>query len=271
MTSPYLFSRPSECSASRWAYERKILPKIISDSVGKRVYDYGCAAGELRFVLKGESYYGFDVVDYEFDSKLEQNIEFSLDYDQSMAKRFDYCVSSFVFEYVDEDDKVLKDIYDCLEEGSVFWITVPTALIQLYEIPALLYYKLTGKRYYLSGAANEHFYSVSQLQEKLRKAGFEKMEVMQSCGIFTTLLKTLIIYSRLILRQFQKILRTRAVKSPRQFIFFHKIEQYSEYKEKESACLRDKFWASLFGVTIFLDGLLNFRKLNSEFAIRATK
>ena len=107
------------------------MPAIYSelpDLKGKRVLDLGCGSGNncIKAVELGASYVlGTDVSKNMIDLAKKTNKDKKIKYENiamedisSLNEKFDVVISSLAFHYVENYDKLLKDIYELLNENG---------------------------------------------------------------------------------------------------------------------------------------------------------
>lgn len=107
------------------------MPAIYSalpDLTGKRVLDLGCGSGNncVKAVELGASYVvGIDVSKNMIDLAREINKNEKINYENiamesisSLNQKFDVVISSLAFHYVEDYDKLLRDIYELLNENG---------------------------------------------------------------------------------------------------------------------------------------------------------
>ncbi len=107
---------------------RQLLLDTIGDYTDKIVLDLGCGIGCFAFELskKAKKVIGIDisekVIDYAIRNNSKDNIEY---YVQDISKlnelndSFDIVFSDMVFNYIEDYDKLLKDIYSHLNENGL--------------------------------------------------------------------------------------------------------------------------------------------------------
>ena len=101
----------------------------LPDLKGKRVLDLGCGSGNncLKAVELGASYVlGTDVSKNMIDLAKKTNKDKKIKYEtiameniSSIDEKFDVVISSLAFHYVEDYDKLLKDIYELLNDNGI--------------------------------------------------------------------------------------------------------------------------------------------------------
>lgn len=141
------------------------IPTIISmmpEIKGKRVLDIGCGAGGMSryFVDNGAKYVlGLDISNnmLTLARKLtkQTNVEYlnlAMEYLSTIKDKFDIVFSSLAFHYVEDFEKLMKDISNLLIDGGILLFSqehpVSTATIKINK-DADKHIEIEGKRYYL--------------------------------------------------------------------------------------------------------------------------
>ena len=107
------------------------MPAIYSalpDVSGKRVLDLGCGSGNncIKAVRLGASYVvGLDISKNMIELAKKTNKDEKIKYENismenvsTLNEKFDFVISSLAFNYVEDYDKLLKDIYELLNENG---------------------------------------------------------------------------------------------------------------------------------------------------------
>lgn len=104
---------------------RKLVPNVL----GKSILDLGCGYGENDRYYKelGASYVlGIDISEHMINIASTENNVKGVEYKvlamediSNIKKRFDIVISSLAFHYVKDYKKLLKDIYNLLNDGGV--------------------------------------------------------------------------------------------------------------------------------------------------------
>ena len=107
---------------------RQLLLDTIGDYADKTILDLGCGVGCFAFELadKAKKVVGIDisekVIDYAKKHNSKENIQYLI-YDiaklNEMNESFDIVFSDMVFNYIEDYDKLLKDIYNHLNENGL--------------------------------------------------------------------------------------------------------------------------------------------------------
>lgn len=102
--------------------------KLVPNPVGKKVLDLGCGYGENAKYYKelGASYVlGIDISNHMIEKAKEENSDEFIEYKvlamedlSSINEKFDMIISSLAFHYVEDFEKLLKDIYNLLNDGG---------------------------------------------------------------------------------------------------------------------------------------------------------
>jgi SAM-dependent methyltransferase len=147
---------------------------LIPNVKGKRVLDLGCGYGEnSRYCIENGALYvlGIDISKHMLDIANKENLVNGIEY-VNMAmedisqidKKFDIVISSLAFHYIKDFKKLMKDIYNLLDENGtlVFSIDHPLRIASIFE-PWMEknYIELNGKWFLLVSD-----YSRNGLREK---------------------------------------------------------------------------------------------------------
>lgn len=130
LTKKY-FSELSKDYNGKWYKKRYTLDtrdKRVAEMIdekGKKILEIGCGIGVLADMLqkKGNSVCACDISQEMINEakKLNPNIDFSIQDIESLTYKdnsFDYVVTIGVLEYLDYDDKALKEIFRVLKKGG---------------------------------------------------------------------------------------------------------------------------------------------------------
>ena len=118
---------------------------LIPNVKGKRVLDLGCGYGEnSRYCIENGALYvlGIDISKHMLDIANKENLVNGIEY-VNMAmedisqidKKFDIVISSLAFHYIKDFKKLMKDIYNLLDENGtlVFSIDHPLRIASIFE------------------------------------------------------------------------------------------------------------------------------------------
>lgn len=110
--------------------EQPIVFGLLGDVKGKRVLDIGCGYGcmSVRIADEGAAYVlGTDVSERMIEKARSENARENIDYDivsaekiSETGKTFDVVVSCLAIHYVEDLNKLFKDVYDILTDGGEF-------------------------------------------------------------------------------------------------------------------------------------------------------
>lgn len=157
---------------NKWQYEQ------IAHHIGRSVLEYGCGIGTLTAYMLGrdrlictdiDPFY-IEIVNRRFRhikgfGVLKMDLSTAEDYAQISDMKFDTVLCMNVLEHLDNDQEILEKIYQALDPGGKAIINVPND-------PALF----CG----LDESVGHHRrYLQKEIEEKMRKAGFEIAESRQ--------------------------------------------------------------------------------------------
>ena len=127
----YLNSRVEDDSPHNKTIKNKLL-ELVGDYEDKSILDIGCGIGNFckAFSDKAKKIIGIDisfrVIEYAKQNNNADNIEYIV-YDIAKLKeineKFDIIFSDMVFNYIEDYDKLLKDIYNCLNPNGTVVIS----------------------------------------------------------------------------------------------------------------------------------------------------
>lgn len=142
--------------------EIPIMMSMMPEIKGKRVLDIGCGAGQMSryFADNGATYVlGVDIssnmINLAQNSTTQQNVKYkilAMEYLEQLNEKFDIAFSSLAFNYVEDFDKLIKDLSNLLVEGGTLLFSqehpLTTSFIKVdKEMDNYIEYK--NKRYYL--------------------------------------------------------------------------------------------------------------------------
>lgn len=125
--------------------EIPILRSLLPNIDGKSILDLGCGYGENDLYLKkiGAKYIlGTDISNHMIDIANKENKIDGIDYEvmamediSNINKKFDIVISSLAFHYISNYDKLIKDIYNLLEDKGylIFSQEHPIANCIIYD------------------------------------------------------------------------------------------------------------------------------------------
>lgn len=123
----YLESRLDSKSPHNQTIKNKLL-EVIGDYSDKSILDLGCGAGVFsrELSIKAKRIVGIDisekVIDYAKTNNFNNNIKYivkNISELNEIDEKFDIVFSDMVFNYIDDYDKLLKDINKCLKENGI--------------------------------------------------------------------------------------------------------------------------------------------------------
>ena len=102
--------------------------KMLPDVKGKRILDLGCGYGEMDLYLKklgAEYILGIDLSEHMINIANKENKKDGVEYRvlamediATITDKFDIVISSLAFHYVEDYNKLLKDIYSLLNQDG---------------------------------------------------------------------------------------------------------------------------------------------------------
>lgn len=167
---------------------RRIIEELNPEN-GQRIIDLGCGTGYYLFLLSnlglklkvtGFDYDG-EAINEAKSSAYGKNIEIVTGDLHEMPfkdKSFDKAVMSEVLEHVEDDEKVLQEVYRILKPGGVLVISAPSIDYPFLWDPVnwILqhFFGVHFKKGFVSGIWNNHLrlYSMQILKHKFIKVGF---------------------------------------------------------------------------------------------------
>ena len=148
--------------------EIPIMKDMLPDLKGKRILDLGCGNGGMSkyFIEKGaKSVLAIDLSSNMINEAKEKNNAENITYvvlgmeDISKIEgKFDIVFSSLAFHYVKDYDKLVKDIYNLLDDNGILIYSQehPIATASKYHKEMKSYIFLDEKRYYVVSNYNEN-------------------------------------------------------------------------------------------------------------------
>lgn len=141
--------------------EIPVMKELLPDLKGKSILDLGCGYGEMSkyFISKGaKRVVGCDISEnmLSLANKVnsDNNIEYkllSMEELNKLDEKFDLIFSSLAFHYIEDFDKLIKDIYSHLNENGVLLFSqehpLATATTRLNKEQKRT--EINGKRYFL--------------------------------------------------------------------------------------------------------------------------
>lgn len=180
---------------------------LLPDVKGKRILDLGCGYGETDKYLKelGASYVlGLDISTHMIEVANKENKIDGVEYKvipmediSTLNKKFNIVISSLAFHYVKDYQKLIKDIYDLLEDEGILVFSqehpLNTATIlsseqaqKRIEIENKLYFLLSDynrnglRNTYWNGEIVEKYHrNFSELINTLTETGFKIDKILE--------------------------------------------------------------------------------------------
>lgn len=110
--------------------EKPALYSICPSFKGKKILDLGCGYGEnCRYMseLGAEQVIGIDISQKMLDVAIQENslpniqyLQKSMNEISSLHQKFDLIISSLAVHYIEDFDKLVTNIYDCLNSNGTF-------------------------------------------------------------------------------------------------------------------------------------------------------
>ena len=148
--------------------EIPIMKDMLPDLKGKRILDLGCGNGGMSkyFIEKGaKSVLAIDLSSNMINEAKEKNNAENITYVvlgmediSKIVGKFDIVFSSLAFHYVKDYDKLVKDIYNLLDDNGILIYSQehPIATASKYHKEMKSYIFLDEKRYYVVSNYNEN-------------------------------------------------------------------------------------------------------------------
>ena len=123
----YLNSRLEENSPHNQTIKNKLF-ELVGDYSNKRILDIGCGVGSFckDFSDKAKNIIGIDISSKVIEYALKNNNASNIKYIQGDIARldeidttFDIVFSDMVFNYIKDYEKLMKDIYKCLDKNGI--------------------------------------------------------------------------------------------------------------------------------------------------------
>lgn len=156
----YIKLRENEVNAND-LLEIPTMKEMLPDLKGKSVLDLGCGYGELSkyFIEMGaKRVVACDISQNMLNLAKQVNNHEKIEYKllamenlNSLDEKFDLIFSSLAFHYVENFDKLIKDIYSGLNENGILLFSQEHPLVTATKLPNKDNKKLdiNGKRFYL--------------------------------------------------------------------------------------------------------------------------
>lgn len=148
--------------------EIPIIKSMLPDLKGKRILDLGCGNGTMSkyFVENGASYVlALDISKNMIEEAKEKNNDQKITYDvlgmeeiSKIKDKFDMVFSSLAFHYIEDFDKLTKDINNLLNKDGILLFSQehPTVLASKLELGMKNRVEINNKRYYLLSDYNDN-------------------------------------------------------------------------------------------------------------------
>lgn len=148
--------------------EIPIIKSMLPDLKGKRILDLGCGNGTMSkyFVENGASYVlALDISKNMIEEAKEKNDDPKITYDilgmeeiSKITEKFDMVFSSLAFHYIEDFDKLTKDISNLLNKDGILLFSQehPTVLASKLELGMKNRVEINNKRYYLLSDYNDN-------------------------------------------------------------------------------------------------------------------
>jgi len=194
---PYEIIPGHYASPARYTFQRNIYPllmKILQED-DTNILDFGCGFGMFRFYFHGRNYYGFDIANRDFDKKKGDNYNFIISNGTMIPFKdnfFDFVFCNAVLEHVEDNTAAAKEAARVLRSGKYCIVIVPTKYSVIYDEIPFWPLELLGL---VEGHA-EHYYSKKELKRLIEDCGMEVIDIFNSMGFFSSILKIVYIYTR---------------------------------------------------------------------------
>lgn len=156
------------------------------------ILDAGCGEGNISLILaqKNHSVWGIDVSKKSIILakkkakilNLQNRVVFLAGDLQKLTikKKFDVIICIEVLEHIKKDDSVIKNLFLHLKDGGLAIITVPSKNALLYKLKHIKEYDFR--------VGHLRRYSQKSLADKLKNAGFKKIILEKTEGVFRNFL-----------------------------------------------------------------------------------
>ena len=185
-----------------------ILMEKFSLPKNNKVLDLCCGSGQYRSYFKEQNYFGVDKFDNNFSKKNADNVSFSVQDASNLSfedEYFDFLFCSAGLEHVRNKEDVAKEMSRVLKTGSFAYISVPSKISKIYDLPRYLFCLLSNQKFYGHG---HHYYSKKDLKFLLEKNGFKVIKFYSETGFFALCWITIDKWTKI----FLSIIRTLKIK-----------------------------------------------------------
>jgi len=148
--------------------EIPIMKSMLPNVKGKRILDLGCGDGSMSkyFIENGASYVlALDISQNMIEEAKKKNSDENITYKvlemekiSTIKDKFDMVFSSLAFHYIEDFDKLTKNISDLLNKEGILLFSQehPTVLATKLELGVDKRIEINNKRYYLFSDYNDN-------------------------------------------------------------------------------------------------------------------
>ena len=148
--------------------EIPIMKTMLPDLKGKRILDLGCGNGSMSkyFIENGANYVlALDISNNMIEEAKEKNSDKNIAYQvlgmeklSTINDKFDLVFSSLAFHYIEDFNKLIKDINNLLNNKGILLFSQehPTVLAPILELGMEKRIEKNNSRYYLLNNYNEN-------------------------------------------------------------------------------------------------------------------
>ena len=170
-----------------------------------KVLDLCCGSGQYRYYFQNQLYFGVDKFDNDFSEKENKNVKFFVESAEKLHfdnEYFDFLFCAAGLEHVRDKEKVAAEIARVMKKNSYAFISVPSKVSKIFDIPRILYCKISGQRYWGHG---HHYYRRKDLKRLFKKNNLEIIKFYPETGFLATLWLTVEKWTKTIINIFSGI------------------------------------------------------------------
>lgn len=167
--------------------------ELLDNVKGKKILDFGCGTGIYAKLLtkKGAKVKGFDISPEMISIAKKENPKLDLrvatGYKFPFKEKFDIILSSLVVHYLEDWDKMFKEVSRVLKKGGDFIFSTGNPIVEcMYKL------KVPGRKRKLRTLEKNNYFTLKKVKTIWNVDGKEKLEMQAYHRTYESIIKTIV-------------------------------------------------------------------------------
>jgi len=166
---------------------------LLGNIKGKKILDFGCGSGIYAKLLvkKGAKVKGFDISPEMIRIAKRENPKLDLrvgsGYDIPFNEQFDIVLASLVVHYLEDWDKMFKEVSRVLKKGGLFIFSTGNPIVE-----CMTKVKVPGKKKKLRTFGKNNYFTIKKIESIWNINGVEKVKMNPYHRTYGSIIKTIV-------------------------------------------------------------------------------